>query len=334
MGVKLSDLVQRKQITFENLIGKKIAVDFSNSAYQFLSSIRQPDGTPLMYSQGRITSHLMGIWNRFSNLMSKGIKLAIVLDGKPPVLKIKEQEERAHRKRVAQEKLEEAQQEEDMEAMAKYAKQTSKLTREMVAEARELMQAMGLPVIQSPSEADAQMAFMCEKNDVYACASSDYDCLLQGTPRLLTNLTLSQRRKLPSGSYIKTTPTLIELQPTLKALGITQDQLIVIGILIGTDYNKGIYKVGPKTALKLVKKHKSFETLFKEVKAEFNWKQIYAVFKSMPIMKNYQLKWTAPDPEKIKEILVEKHDFSAERVQNVLDKLTKAKKQKGLGDFF
>ena len=336
MGVKLSSLVEKKEFSFEQLSGKKIAVDFSNSAYQFLSSIRQRDGTPLMDNEGNVTSHLMGTWNRFSNLMQQNIKLAIVFDGKPPILKVKEQEDRAHKKRIAREKFEEAQQEEDEALMAKYAKQTSRLTRDMVAEAKELLQAMGLPTIQAPSEADAQMAFMNEQDDVFACGSSDYDCLLQGAPRLITNLTLSQRRKLPSGSYIKTAPELIDLKSTLKRLGIKQDQLIVMGILVGTDYNPGIPKIGPKTALKLVKQHSSFDKLFKELKADFNWKQIYAIFKSMPIMKNYQLKWSAPDPDKIKELLVEKHDFSEERVQATLDKLsnTKGKGQKGLGDFF
>tara|TARA_Y100000310_G_scaffold167610_2_gene167530 strand:+ start:12198 stop:13208 length:1011 start_codon:yes stop_codon:yes gene_type:complete len=336
MGVKLSDLVQKKQLSFEQLAGKKIAVDYSNSAYQFLSSIRQRDGTPLMDSQGNVTSHLMGTWNRFSNLMQQGIRLAVILDGKPPLLKVREQEDRAYRKRIAQDKFEEAQQEEDIDLMAKYAKQTSKLSRDMVAEAKELMKAMGLPVIQAPSEADAQMAFMAEKEDVFACASSDYDCLLHGTPRLLTNLTLSQKRKLPSGAYVKTTPDLIDLKKTLTDLDISQDQLIVIAILVGTDYNAGVKRIGPKTALKLVKQHSSFDKLFKEVKAEFNWKKIYAVFKSMPIMKNYQLKWSAPDVDKIKELLVEKHEFSEERVQTVLDRLTSSKKreQKGLGDFF
>ncbi len=336
MGVKLSDLVVKREITFEQLSGKKIAVDFSNSAYQFLSSIRQRDGTPLMDNQGNSTSHLMGTWTRFSNLMQLGIQLVIVLDGKAPDLKIKEQEERAHRKRMAQEKFEEAREEEDEERMAKYAKQTSRLTRDMTRESEELMKAMGLPVIRAPSESDAQMAFMCEQEDVYACASSDYDCLLQGAPRLITNLTLSQKRKLPSGIYVKITPELIDLKETLTNLGVKQDQLIAIGILVGTDYNEGINRVGPKTALKLVKQYPSFDELFKEVKADFNWKKIYAIFKSMPIMKNYQLKWHPPDEAKIKEILVEKHDFSPERVQATLDKLRGAtkKEQKGLGDFF
>ena len=337
MGVNLRDIIPRKEITFESLEGKKIAIDFSNSAYQFLSSIRQPDGTPLMDSQGRVTSHLMGIWNRFSNLMQRGIKLAIVLDGKPPLQKIHVQEQRALRKELATEKLKQAQQEEDIASMAKYAKQTTRLTKDMVDEAKELMQAMGLPVIQSPSEADAQIAFMTEQGDVYAAATSDVDPLLHGCPRTITNLTLSQKRKLPSGNYVKITPELIELKEVLKSLDITQDQLLVIAILVGTDYHPGIHRVGPKTALKLVRQYKSFDELFNQVDPEFKWKQIYAVFKSMPIMKNYQLHWKPVNEEKIKEVLVEKHDFSPERVDATLEKLRsihKKKEQKGLGDFF
>ena len=328
MGVKLGDLVPKKQITFESLAGETIAIDFSNSAFQFLSSIRQPDGTPLMDSKGRITSHLMGIWTRFSNLIQQNVNLVIVLDGKPPILKVKEQEERAYRKSIAREKYEKAKAAEDLELMAKYAKQTSHLSKEMVDESKGLIEAMGLPVIQAPSEADAQMACMNQNNDVWACASSDYDCLIHGAPRLVTNLTLSQRRKLPSGAYIKITPETIELDDALKSLQINQDQLLAIALLVGTDYHEGVPRIGPKTALKLVKQYHDFDTLFREVKADFNWKQIYAVFKSMPVMKNYQIRWQDPDEGRIKKILIDEHDFSEERVNNTLSKLLKKKEEK------
>ncbi len=337
MGVNLRDIIPRKEIKFEDLEGKKIAIDFSNSAYQFLSSIRQPDGTPLMDSQGRITSHLMGIWTRFTNLMQRNIQLAIVLDGKAPILKIKEQEQRAIRKELAEEKLKQAQEDEDIESMAKYAKQTTRLSKEMITEAKELMEAMGLPVIQAPSESDAQIAYMCQQGDVFAAATSDVDVLLHGCPRSVTNLTLSQRRKLPNGNYIKITPELIELQEVLKSLDITHDQLIAIAILVGTDYHPGIHRVGPKTALKLVKQHKSFDQLFNEVEADFNWKEIMDLFKKMPTTKDYKLQWSKPNVEKIKEILVDRHEFSPERVDATLEKLqstTKKKEQKGLGEFF
>src|SRR3989338_9149296 len=337
MGVKLSEIIPKKEISFDDLNNKKIAVDFSNAAFQFLSSIRQKDGTPLMDSQGRITSHLQGIFSRFSNLMQRNIQLAVVFDGKPPLLKLKTQEEREHRKQIAEKKLKEAMEEEDVEAVLKYSKQTTRLSREILDESKELIEAMGMPVIQAPSEAEAQAAFICENNDVYAVATSDFDALLYGCPRMLTNLTVSQRKKLPSGSTVKISPTLIELSDTLNHLGITLDQLLVLSILVGTDYNEGVSRIGPKTALKLVKQYKDFDNLFEEVKADFNWKEIYAVFKSMPIMKNYKLKWEVPDEKKIREILVEEHDFSEERVNKTLSSLLKkksSKAQKGLDKWF
>ena len=337
MGVKLGDLVIKKEISFEELSNKKIAIDAPNMIYQFLTSIRQPDGTPLMDSKGNITSHLQGILTRLTNLMSRNIQLCVCFDGKPPLSKIRETESREYRKEIAAEKLKKALEEEDVSSVYKYSKQVVRLTKEVSNESKELINYLGIPTIQAPSESDAQIAFMCEKGDVWACASSDMDVLIYGAPRLVTNLTVSQRKKLPSGSTISINPELIELEKVLKGLEINQDQLLALAILVGTDYNKlGVKGIGPKTALKLVKQFKNFDKIFKEVEADFNWKEVYAVFKSMPIMKNYQLKWQAPDEEKIIKLLVDKHDFSEDRVKKTLEKLNNSKSkqsQKGLGDF-
>ena len=152
--------------------------------------------------------------------------------------------------------------------------------------------------------------------------------MLYSAPRVIRNLTLSTRKRLPSGAYVTINPELIELKEVLENLGISQDQLIVLGILVGTDFNEGVHKVGQKTALKLVKQYKNFDELFKEVKADFNWKQIYATFKSMPIIKNYKLSWTHSNLNKIKEILVERHDFNEERVNKNLERIINVKKSK------
>lgn len=334
MGIKLKDILVKKQIEFDDLAGKKIGVDFSNAAYQFLASIRQRDGMPLMDSKGNITSHLVGLFSRTTNLMARGVKLCYVFDGKPPALKYGTSAGREERKKEAEERLKEAKEEEDVMAIMKYSKQSMRLTQEMVDESKELIKALGLPGVQAPSEADAQLAFMCEKGDIWAAATSDVDPLLHGCPRTITNLTLSQKRKLPSGRIINIKPELIELKELLSNLKINLDQLIVLGILVGTDYNPGGIKgIGPKTALKLVQQTKNFDKIFKDAKADFNWKQIYAIFKSMPIMKNYQMKWKEPDSETIKKILVEQHDFSEERVDSTLAKIVKVKnvkEQKGL----
>ena len=334
MGVKLSSIIQKESIDFKDLTNKKIGIDFSNTAYQFLSSIRQQDGTPLMDSKGNITSVYVGILSRFTNLMEKNIKLAVVFDGKPPVLKIKTQEERELKKQQAEKKLALAHQEEDQEAISKYSKQTIRLSKEILTTSKDLLKALGLPVIQAPSEADAQMAFMNEQKDIDYCGTSDVDCLLHGAKKLVTNLTLSQKRKLPTGAYIKTTPEIITLNRLLSSLNINQDQLIVISILCGTDYNPGVHGIGPKKALKLVQTYHDFDEVFKAANADFNWKKIYAIFKSMPIMKNYQLAWKDPDLETIKKILVDKYEFSEERVESSIEKVTKRdKSQKGLSNW-
>ncbi len=325
MGVNLTKIIPKQEISFDQLINKKVAVDASNMLYQFIASIRQPDGTPLQDKKGNITSHLVGSFYRLTSLLKNNVKLVVCFDGKPPSLKIKTKEQREHRKQLAEKKLKQAKKKKDIKEMAKYAKQTSRLSFKMSDEAKDLIKALGIPVIQAPSEADAQIAFMCERKHVDFTASSDFDCLLFGAPKLLTNLTLSQRKKLPSGAYIKITPELIELKKVLKHLKIKQDQLIALAILVGTDYNEGIKGIGPKTALRLVKQYKNFDTLFKKVKAEFNWKRIYAVYKSMPIMKNYKLKWKEPDKKMIKKILVKKHDFSEERIDSRLEQLEKTK---------
>ncbi|MDP4012642.1 MAG: flap endonuclease-1 [Candidatus Nanoarchaeia archaeon] len=333
MGIKLSELLPKKKIEFDDLSGKKIGVDFSNAAYQFLASIRQADGTPLTDNHGNITSHLVGLFSRTTNLMARGVKICYVFDGKPPALKFGTTAEREERKLSAEEKLREAEEEEDIMAMMKYSKQSMRLTSKMVEEAKELIAALGLPGIQAPSEADAQLSFMCAKGDIWAAATSDADPMLHGCPRTITNLTISQRKKLASGKTMGISPELVELTELLKNLEINQDQLIVLGILVGTDYNPGGIKgIGPKKALKLVKiakNAKDFEKIFNDLNADFNWKEIYSLFKQMPVEKKYNLSWGNVDIDKIKEILVERHNFSDERVESSLSKLINVKAAKG-----
>ena len=221
--------------------------------------------------------------------------------------------------------------------MGKYAKQFSYLTHEMVEESKKLIEAMGLPMIQAPMESDAQMAYMNKNKDADYCGSSDFDCLLHAAPYLVTNLTLSQKKRLPSGAVIKISPELISLKETLKSLCIDQEQLIIIGILCGTDYNPGgIRGIGPKKALKLVKENKNYDRLFESLNADFDWKEIFNLFISMRIDKDYKLKWNKPDPNKIKSILVKEHDFSEQRVDSILNKLLnqEVKSQTGLDKWF
>ena len=342
MGVNLGNIVPKEEIKFEDLKNKVVGIDAFNALYQFLSSIRGQDGSLLQDSRGNVTSHLQGLFSRTLNLMGKGIKLVYVFDGKAPELKSQQRQARDNRKIAAEHNYNEAKDEEDLELMYKYSKQFLRLNSEMINESKELIIAMGIPVVQAPSEAEGQVAFMCKNKDIDFAASQDYDSVLFGAPKLIRNLTLSQKRKINGGRTVFTFLEFVELEKTLKELNISHNQLIILGILSGTDFNiGGVRGIGPKKALTIVKRHtdteEGFDELFKELNVDFNWKEVYNIFKNLPVDNNYKLKWNDLDEEKVKEILIKRHDFNLERIQSLLDKYSsenKLKGQKGLGEFF
>jgi len=340
MGLQIGEIVPRKAIEFSELKGKTLAIDASNVIYQFLSTIRQADGTPLMDSNKKITSHLSGLFYRNINLMQEGLKLVYVFDGKMPDLKFRTYEKREEVKEEAQSRYEKAKDEEDIEGMRKYSQQLARLTPKIKEESKELLEALGIPCLQAPSEAEAQASFLTKKGKAYATGSQDYDSLLFQTPRLIQNLTLSRKRKTVSG-FIYISPEMIELDRVLNNLGINHEQLICLGILAGTDYNPGGIKgIGQKKALDIVRKYKYPVKIFDSVAGQiemmpeenqFDWQEIFELFKK-PDVENFEIKFPKINPEKVRKILISR-DFSEERVSNALLRLAEekeARKQKTL----
>jgi flap endonuclease-1 len=344
MGLNITEIVPKRELQFNELKGKTLAVDAFNTIYQFLSTIRQLDGTPLQDSKGKITSHLSGLFYRNVNLLSEGIKLIYVFDGKPPELKYLTGIKRQEVKDNAKEMYEKAVAEKDYASMRKYSQQMTKITDEIIKESKELLEAMGIAIIQAPEEGEAQASWIAKNNkDVFAVVSQDYDSLLFGAPRLIQNLTMARKRKTATG-FIEIKPELIELEKTLNTLQINQDQLISLGILIGTDYNpRGIKGIGPKKALTIVRQYKQPALIFKALEEQiislenpFDWTQIFEQFHKPNIDKNPKIEFKKMNIEKVKQILLSR-DFSEERIQNSLEKLEKSKeerKQRGIGEFF
>jgi len=342
MGVAFKDLIISKEIDLDYLKNKIIILDSYNILYQFLTTIRGRDGALLSDSNGNTTSHLVGLFSRTTSLMQRGLKLVFVFDGKPPDLKRKTQEERKAIKIAAEKKYLVAKKKGDEEEMKKFASRTSRLSKDMVDEAKELISLLGLPVVQAPSEGEAQAAYMVKNNRGFAAGSQDFDSLIHGATKLVRNLSISGRRKKNKVGYETVNPELIDLSQNLNNLGIDQDQLLTMAMIIGTDYNPGGIKgIGPKNALKLVKQHKSnLDSLFKETKwddnFDFPWSEVYDLIKNLPTTNNYELKWNTINNENVKKMLVDKFEFSEQRVENTLEKLKKeaeGKKQKSLGDF-
>ena len=182
---------------------------------------------------------------------------------------------------------------------------------------------------------------MVRNGDFFAVLSQDTDSLLFGSSKVVKNLSISgKRKKAGTHAYETINPEIIDLAENLNNLGIDNDQLIVIAMLCGTDFNiGGIKGLGPKKSLTLVKQFgKNFDALFKEAKWDesfsHKWKDVFDTIKKIPTSADYYLKWNPPNEAKIYEILVKKHDFDKERVEKALDGLIQKHTQKGLNDFF
>lgn len=311
MGVNFKELITGHPIEWSELTGKMIAVDAMNTLYQFLATIRQPDGTPLMDATGAITSHLTGLFYRTIRVCEAGIKPAYVFDGKPPDLKGRELEDRKERKQIAEEKWKDAKERGDLEEAKKYASMTSRFTKEMLQDSKDLLMAMGIPIVQAPSEGETQCANMCLKGDVYAVGSQDYDSLLAGAPILIKNMTMQEKFQLER----------MDLAENLKALGITREDLVDIALLMGTDFNPGVRGIGPKKGYKIVKDGQMGQ--YKEALGE-KYGMLRGLFLKPDVTDKYELKWAKPDSAKITKLLVDEHGFSGMRVDHGIKRLGEA----------
>jgi flap endonuclease-1 len=341
MGVSLTELINPREIEFQDLLGKSIAIDAHNTLYQFLSIIRdRMTGEPLRDSKGRITSHLSGLFYRTSRMLEAGIRPIFVFDGKPPDFKRETVEARKGVRREAEVKWKQAVEKGEVEKVMMYAQGATKLTGGMISDAKLVLDLMGVPWIDAPSEGEAQAAHLVRKGQVYASGSQDWDSLLFGAGLLVRNLTVSGRRKLPRReSYVTVKPEMIELKEVLSSLGINQEQLICLGILVGTDYAPGGVKgIGPKSGLKLVREKKTCEKVFEglEWESKTTPEDILKFFENPPV-RDVDIPGRRPDYEKLESVLVEEYAFSMERIGNTLKRLRESdekSKQSRLGSFF
>lgn len=342
MGVDLGGLFQSENCAFSDFKDRVIAIDAYNVLYQFISTIRSRDGTPLKNSRGDVTSHLSGLLQRTANLVEERIRPVYVFDGEPHPLKAKTLEERRKRKEHAEQLYQEALEKGDEEAARKYAQQTSRITDDIIQQSKELLDALHIPWIQAPSEGEAQASYMVRKGDAYAVGSQDFDCLLFGASLLIRNLTSSEKRKLPNKkSYVKIHPKLIRLKPNLKKLEINQKQLIDVALLMGTDFNDGVKGIGPKKGLKALQQNGNIENAIEtmdldDAPTENEIKTIRNLFLKPAVTDDYSLQWSPPDKEAVLHLLVDHHQFSEERINPILDKyqnLETLVKQKNLFEF-
>jgi flap endonuclease-1 len=324
MGVLLTPIVAKDSITLADLRGRRLAVDANGELYQFLALIRLPDGTPLRDTRGRITSHLSGLFYRTTRLITDfGLQMVFCFDGRPPAEKASEIERRRAVRQRYEVEAADARRVGDLALAYSKSTMTSRLTAEMVGDAKELLRLMGIPTVQAPSEAEAQAAHMAACGDVWAAASKDYDSLLFGAPRLVRFLTVSGREFLPSrGTFRPLTPEVIDLQRMLDALGITRRQLIHLGLLVGTDFHSGIKGIGPKKALTLVTRNGGIEQMPSEIRDAFgtHLQRLERIYLEPDVSSDYEVEPGRCDVEGVVRFLCDERAFGRDRVVAALER--------------
>ena len=328
MGLDLKPLVKSSPIMIPELSGKVIAVDAYNTIYQFLATIRGTTGELLTNNNGEVTSHLSGLFYRNVNLLVENVKLIYIFDGKPSPLKSKEIDRRRQVKQDAFNKYQEAITAGRFEDARKYGQATSVLTDKMVEESKMILTLLGIPYIQAPSEGEAAAAQLTQSNIAFACASQDYDSLLFGAKRLIRNLTISGKRKVPNRNvYVDIEPEIIQQQQLLNETGLNLEQLVDVGIMIGTDFNPGgIPRIGPKTALKLVQEYSKLEKIEKIEDSVVNipYEEIREIFLKQETPKVDNIEFNEINYNALINFLCVEKNFSATRVNTSLDKLKKS----------
>ena len=111
----------------------------------------------------------------------------------------------------------------------------------MVAECRQLLDLFGIPYITAPSEAEAQCAELNKLGLVDGIITDDSDVFLFGGKIIYKNL-------FHMNKYVeKYTNTLIESK-----LGLTQNKLISLAMLLGSDYTDGVKGIGPVNGIEII----------------------------------------------------------------------------------
>lgn len=348
IAVDLGGLVYKRKISLDELRGRTVAIDAYNVLYQFLSIIRQPDGTPLLGPSGEVTSHLSGLFYRTIDLLEKNIQPVYVFDGIPSALKQRTIEGRMRRKKEAAEELEKARAAGDIERMRMKAMATTRVTREIAESGRRLLELMGVGCMRAPSEGEAQASWMASAGLTYAAASQDYDTMLFGAPRVVRNLTFSGRRKLPMKNvYVNVEPEIMELEKSLQSLGLSREQLIWIGILVGTDFNEGVDGIGPKRALKIAKESRTIEDVEGYVASKLGKGFEVDIREVEQLFMKPEVKELSPkemdtllkgecNPEGTTKFMCDEHGFSQDRISKALERILGARalaKQSGIGNW-
>lgn len=335
MGVKLQNLIQRKPIHVSDLKGKIVAVDAPNIIFSLLNfsyKNKQYSASNLMTDRTqRAISHLYGLLFRINFFYTKKIFPIFCFDGRDSELKHVISKDQLADFQVINRWYQEAIESNNFKIARKIALGKEFLWPNIITESKQLLNALGVPYIDSPASAESQCAHLVKGGIAHYAVSQDFDTLLFGCPALIQNLSKSLRRK-KKGKWIynKVSTFQIDLESNLKQLKLDRFQLVDLSMLLGTDYNPGVKQIGPKTALELIKTYHNLEGIIASQKNKYNFAQLTSekiqairkIFLMADVLEKLpDLYWDPPDNTRILKLMCKDHTLNQERVKNNIQKL-------------
>jgi flap endonuclease-1 len=316
LGIKLGSIVNFKIISLDELEGTRVAVDVSNMLFQFLNRIRRQN-LPLFNHEGRVVSHIYGVFYRTINLLEHGITPIYVFDGAHPRLK-------GRREHLVESLVKEygylrkARENKDYSVARTLSLSHEVLYDTLINETQKLLTAVGVPWVKSPGEGEAEAAYMTRVGKADRVLTEDYDALLFGARSILRNLNFSEN-----------SVECVTLEEVLKLNGISYEQLVDLAILVGTDFNSGVKGVGAKRALKLIRKYGDVMDAFSASKLKpFDVDEIRAIFLKPDVVES-QIIFNAPNTGSLRRLL-EDFRMKPERVDRGIRRLVRAYKESQL----
>tara|TARA_B100000963_G_scaffold256849_1_gene225322 strand:- start:52 stop:1038 length:987 start_codon:yes stop_codon:yes gene_type:complete len=327
MGIKsLTQLIKKNSPESIDHVGlhkfkdKRIAIDTSIFLYKSLINVRYK-GDYLKNNNGKIISHIQGIYNKTNTYLSLGITPIYIFDGKPPIEKSECIQERNKKAQKCKEKMNNTQ---DQTEKMNIEKGSIRIKKEYIDDLKHLFNLMGVSYIELvEGEAEAYASELCRIGYVDAVVTEDMDTLAYGCPVLVRSC-IDKSIKRPD---IVTT---FNFQKIIEDFKMNHDEFIDMCILCGCDYCPTIPKVGPARAIKNIQEHKSIESYLEKcnittsdefLKKYISSRELFKIFKDKIDINNLPIHNSKYDPENLYKYLVHECNMNEKRIQTSLNKI-------------
>ena len=327
MGIKgLTPLIKQyspesiETVNLHTLSGKTIAIDASLFMYKMLINVRKSDKSYFTSQDGKVVSHITGIFYKTVNYLAVNITPIFVFDGKPPENKggvLKSRNDKVASAKLAMENTELT-----TEQKNQLEKQTVRLTRQHVDDIKQLLDYMGVSYVQANGEAEAYASEMCRQGMVDYVVTEDMDTLTFGCHKMIRTCL---DRSIKRSDVI----SVIHLDRVLQDFEMNYKQFVDMCILCGCDYCESLPRVGNKTAYNLIKKHGSIEAVLPHLKTvtddyETKYKQarhLFTMYRDTLDMQQLTIHHSPRKFEELFEYLTKTCSMSELRVQNGIKKI-------------